>query len=50
MASTELTELKEKLNDLLDKGFVPPSISSWVAPVFFVQMKDGSLGMCIYYG
>ena len=27
MVSTELRELKEKLKDLLDKGFIHPSIS-----------------------
>ncbi|WMV58172.1 hypothetical protein MTR67_051557 [Solanum verrucosum] len=39
----ELKELKEHLNDLLDKGFIQPSIFSWDAPVLFVDKKDGSL-------
>ncbi|KAH0685639.1 hypothetical protein KY290_017163 [Solanum tuberosum] len=49
MAPIELKELKEKLKDLLDKGFIRPSISSWGAPVLFVKKKDGSLRMCIDY-
>ncbi|KAH0642150.1 hypothetical protein KY290_033750 [Solanum tuberosum] len=45
----ELKELKEQLKDLLDKGFIRPSISPWGAPVLFVKKKDGSLRMCIDY-
>ena len=35
MAPAELKELKDKLNDLLDKGFIRPSISPWGALFFF---------------
>ena len=49
MASSELKELKEQLQDLLDKGFICPSISPWGAPVLFVKKKDGSMRMCIDY-
>jgi len=49
MAPAELKELKEQLNDLLDKGFIRPSVSPWGAPVLFVRKKDGSLRMCIDY-
>ena len=49
MDPTELKELKEQLKDLLDKGFIRPSISPWGAPVLFVRKKDGSLRMCIDY-
>ncbi|WMV24573.1 hypothetical protein MTR67_017958 [Solanum verrucosum] len=49
IAPTELKELKEQLKDLLDKGFIRPSISQWGASVFFVKKKDGSLRMCIDY-
>ena len=45
----ELKELKEQLKDLLDKGFIRPSVSPWGAPVLFVRKKDGSLRMCIDY-
>ncbi|KAH0777857.1 hypothetical protein KY290_009268 [Solanum tuberosum] len=49
MNPTELKELKEQLKDLLDKGFIRPSISSWGAPVLFVKKKDSSPRMCIEY-
>ncbi|KAH0706179.1 hypothetical protein KY285_012257 [Solanum tuberosum] len=49
MAPAELRELKEQLKDLLDKGFIQPSVPPWGAPVFFLRKKDGSLRMCIDY-
>ncbi|KAH0636443.1 hypothetical protein KY289_036358 [Solanum tuberosum] len=49
MAPAELKELKKQLKDLLEKGFIRPSISPWGAPVSFVRKKDGSLRMCIDY-
>ncbi|KAH0725625.1 hypothetical protein KY284_001490 [Solanum tuberosum] len=48
-ALAKLKELKEQLKDLLDKGFIKPSISSWGAPVLFVKKKDSSIRMCIDY-
>ena len=47
MVPAELKELKAQLKDLLDKGFIRPSISTWVAPVLFLKKKDMSLRMCI---
>ena len=49
MVPTELKELKEKLQDLLDKGFIRTSASPWGAPVLFVKKKDGSMRLCIDY-
>ena len=49
MAPAELKELTEQLKDLLEKGFIRPSISPWGAPVLFVKKKNGSLRMCIDY-
>ncbi|KAH0716656.1 hypothetical protein KY290_012918 [Solanum tuberosum] len=49
IALAELKELKKKLKDLLDKGFIQPSVSPWGAPILFIQHKDGSLRMCIDY-
>ncbi|XP_070023232.1 uncharacterized protein [Nicotiana sylvestris] len=49
MAPTELKELKEQLKDLLEKGFIRPSVSPWGALVLFVRKKYGSLRMCIDY-
>nr|GEX72187.1 putative reverse transcriptase domain, aspartic peptidase domain protein [Tanacetum cinerariifolium] len=42
MAPIELKELKEQLHELLDSGFIRPSVSSWGAPVLFVKKKDAS--------
>nr|CAD1832720.1 unnamed protein product [Ananas comosus var. bracteatus] len=49
MAPVELKELKGQLQDLLDKGFVRPSVSPWGAPVLFVKKKDGTLRLCVDY-
>ncbi|XP_074360224.1 uncharacterized protein LOC141700317 [Apium graveolens] len=49
MAPAELVELKLQLQELLDKKFIRPSISSWGAPMLFVKKKDGSLRLCIDY-
>ncbi|KAL5787294.1 hypothetical protein ACOSP7_004243 [Xanthoceras sorbifolium] len=49
MAPVELKELKIQLQELLDKGFIRPSVSPWGAPVLFVKKKDGSLRLCIDY-
>ncbi|XP_070017398.1 uncharacterized protein [Nicotiana sylvestris] len=42
MAPSELKELKDQLQELLDKGFIRPSKSPWGAPVLFVKKTDGS--------
>ncbi|XP_047952402.1 uncharacterized protein LOC125197962, partial [Salvia hispanica] len=49
MAPKELEELKIQLQELMDLGFVRPSVSPWGAPVLFVKKKDGSMRMCIDY-
>ena len=49
MAPLELKELKKQLEELLEKGFIRPSISPWGAPVLFVKKKDGSMRLCIDY-
>ncbi|XP_073219665.1 uncharacterized protein [Cicer arietinum] len=49
MAPVELKELKEQLQDLLDKGFIRPSSSPWRAPILFVKKKDGSMRLCVDY-
>ena len=48
LAPAKLRELK-LLQDLLDKGFIRPSVSPWGAPVLFIKKKDGSLRLCIDY-
>jgi hypothetical protein len=42
MASPELAELKEHIKELLEKGFIHPSSSSWGAPMIFVLKKEGT--------
>ena len=49
MAPLELKELKLQLQELLEKGFVRPSVSPWGAPMLFVKKKDGTLRLCIDY-
>ena len=49
MAPIELKELKTQLQELLDKGFIQPSVSPWGAPILFFKKKDDSLRMCIDY-
>ena len=49
MTPMELKELKIQLQELLDKGFIRPSVSPWGAPVLFVKKKDGSMRLCIDY-
>jgi hypothetical protein len=43
MVPAELKELKKQLQELLDRGFIPPSVSPWGAPVLFVKKKDGTM-------
>ena len=49
MAPVELQELKVRLQELLDKGFIIPSTSPWGASVLFVKKKDKTLRLCIDY-
>nr|GEX56318.1 putative reverse transcriptase domain-containing protein [Tanacetum cinerariifolium] len=49
LASSEMKELLEQLQELSDKGFIRPSSSPWGASVLFVKKKDGSFRMCIDY-
>ncbi|CAA0834139.1 Unknown protein, partial [Striga hermonthica] len=49
MAPKELQELKAQIQELLNLGFIRPSVSPWGAPVLFVKNKDGSMRMCIDY-
>ena len=49
MVPLEVKELKLQLQELLEKGFIRPSVSPWESPVFFVKKKDGTLRLCIDY-
>nr|GFC24595.1 putative reverse transcriptase domain-containing protein [Tanacetum cinerariifolium] len=35
--------------ELLERGFIRPSVSPWGAPVLFVKKKEGSMRLCIDY-
>ncbi|XP_073121935.1 uncharacterized protein [Henckelia pumila] len=43
LAPIEMKELKDQLQELLDKGFIRPSISQWGAPVFFPRGTSSAL-------
>ena len=47
LAPVEMKEMISQLQELIDKGFIQPSISPWGAPVLFVKKKDRSFRMCI---
>nr|GFD31617.1 putative reverse transcriptase domain, aspartic peptidase domain protein [Tanacetum cinerariifolium] len=49
MAPIELKELKDQLQELLERSCIRPSVSPWGAPVLFVKKKDGSMRLCIDY-
>jgi hypothetical protein len=42
MSTPELVELKLQLKEMMDKGYIRPSVSPWGAPVLFVKKKDGT--------
>jgi hypothetical protein len=45
----DLGELKKQIEEILGKGFIRPSSSPWGARVLFVDKKDDTKRMCIYY-
>ena len=49
MAPVKLQELRVRLQELLDKGFIRSSTSTWGAPVLFAKKKDKTLRLCIDY-
>jgi hypothetical protein len=49
MATLDLAELKEHIKELLEKGFIHPSTSSWGAPMIFVPKNDGTQRLCVDY-
>ena len=40
---------KLQLQELLENGFIHPSVSPWGAPVLFVKKKDGTFWLCVDY-
>jgi hypothetical protein len=49
MSTLELVELKLQLKEMLDKGYIRPSVSPCGEPTFFVKKMDGTLRLCIDY-
>lgn len=49
MASIELKELNVQLQELMDKGFIRPTMSPWGALVLFMKKKYGSPRLYIDY-
>jgi hypothetical protein len=49
MSTPELVELKLQLKEMMDRGYIRPSMSPWGALVLFVKKKDGTLRLCIDY-
>ncbi|KAA3486538.1 Retrotransposon protein [Gossypium australe] len=45
----ELPGLPSNREELLDRGFIYPSVSPWRAPVLFVKKKDKTMRLCIDY-
>jgi hypothetical protein len=49
MSMLELVELKLQLKDMMDKGYIRPSVSPWGAAILFVKKKYGTIQLCIDY-
>jgi len=49
MASTKLSEMKMQVEELLEKQFIQPSVSSWKAPMLLVKKKDESSRLSVDY-
>ena len=43
MSAPELVELKLQLQELIEKGYIQPSVSTWGEPIFFIMKKDGMM-------
>jgi hypothetical protein len=49
MSTPELDELKMQLKEMMDKGYIQPSVSPWGAPILFIKKKESTLRLCIDY-
>ena len=48
-SALELVELKLQLQELIEKGYIWPSVSPWGASILFINKKDSMMWMCIDY-
>ncbi len=49
MSQLELAELRRQLDELLAKGWIPPSSLPYGHPILFIRKKSGELRMCVDY-
>jgi hypothetical protein len=49
MSMVELVELKVQLKDMMDRGYIKPSVSPWGETTLFVKKKYGTLWLYIEY-
>ncbi|GKD03370.1 putative reverse transcriptase domain-containing protein [Tanacetum coccineum] len=49
LVPSEMQELSNQLQELMDKGFIRPNSSPWGALVLFLKKNDRSFRMCIDY-
>ena len=49
MTPSELKELKNQLEELIEKGYIRPSTSPWGALILFVKKNGGYMRLCINY-
>ena len=49
MSPSQALELKNQLSQLLEQGFIKPSVSLWGVLVLFQKKKDGTFCLCIDY-
>ncbi|MCO5596797.1 hypothetical protein L7F22_050867 [Adiantum nelumboides] len=49
MSLSKALELKNQLTQLLEQGFIRPSVSPWGASILFQKKKDGTFRLCIDY-
>ena len=49
MRALELVELKLQLQELIEKGYIRPSVSPWGARILFIKKNDCTMWMCIDY-
>jgi hypothetical protein len=49
MSTLELNELQMKLEEIMKKWYIHPSVSPWGSPVLFMKKKDGTLILCVNF-
>ena len=47
MSIPKAINVKEQMAELVDQGFIRPSVSSWGVPALLQKKKDGTFRLCI---